>query len=633
MTKILLVEDNPLNQDMLSRRLARQGYEVALAVDGAASLSMAKTERPDLILMDMNIPIIDGWEATRQLKADVQTKPIPIIALTAHAMMGDREKALAAGCDDYATKPVEFKQLLATIRSFLPVNTPPAPPAVPQAPASTPTVSPVSAAPIATPPAAPAPATIPVAATPQTAPPETVEEETPATLLVVNDNPINREILSAHLQRKGYTVVTASDRDTALGILQSFSIDLLLLDLTTPATANLEALREIRQSHERATLAIIVVTASGRDEDVVKAFELGINDYVTKPINLSLILNRIQAQLKVLHSEESAELAPSVETAPEVPKATQPEPVRSNIATAEVTNFIPLIPAKGPVEAEEKKAQRPATILHSKDYPLGYVLAKTPLSQLKLAKNPTPENGHILCLMETFSVKDADETLRTEVRNAIQEERSQLEAIAQHKRIPNLLDFFENDHSFGWSQAYTEGHLLADELISEQRVSTARALKYVQEMLEALLPFHERQVVHASVQPSHLWRTQQGGDLNLISLGLSQRLSSYLAEHVSFEQRKLYAYEHDYMPIEQRIGQAVLSSDIYAVGLVASQLLTGKVPLVLTNILLSRRSPFESLPSVTPDIEKVLAKMLSQEHQERYQSASEALAAIKTVTG
>ena len=131
MTKILLVEDNPLNQDMLSRRLAREGYEVAMAMDGPESLSKARTEKPDLILMDMNIPIIDGWEATRQLKADVQTKAIPVIALTAHAMVGDREKAIAAGCNDYATKPVEFKQLLATIQSFisvpLAISAPPAP--------------------------------------------------------------------------------------------------------------------------------------------------------------------------------------------------------------------------------------------------------------------------------------------------------------------------------------------------------------------------------------------------------------------------------------------------------------------------------------------------------------------------
>jgi CheY-like chemotaxis protein len=116
MKKILLVEDNEMNRDMLSRRLARKDFEVVIAVDGAEAVKMAKSETPALILMDMSLPVIDGWEATRRLKAQAVTKAIPIIALTAHAMSGDREKCLEAGCDDYDTKPIEFKRLLEKIR-------------------------------------------------------------------------------------------------------------------------------------------------------------------------------------------------------------------------------------------------------------------------------------------------------------------------------------------------------------------------------------------------------------------------------------------------------------------------------------------------------------------------------------
>ncbi|MBF0119236.1 MAG: response regulator [Desulfobacterales bacterium] len=119
MAKLLLVEDNEMNRDMLSRRLMRKGYTVIIAVDGGEGVSLAKSESPDLILMDMSLPVIDGWTATRQLKADSQTKSIPIIALTAHAMSGDREKALEAGCDDYDSKPIEFPRLLGKIESFL----------------------------------------------------------------------------------------------------------------------------------------------------------------------------------------------------------------------------------------------------------------------------------------------------------------------------------------------------------------------------------------------------------------------------------------------------------------------------------------------------------------------------------
>jgi len=117
--RILLVEDNEMNRDMLSRRLVRNGYEVVLATDGQQGLNMALSERPDLILMDMSLPVIDGWEATRRIKANEATRQIPVIALTAHAMAGDREKALEVGCDDYDTKPVEISRLVGKIVALL----------------------------------------------------------------------------------------------------------------------------------------------------------------------------------------------------------------------------------------------------------------------------------------------------------------------------------------------------------------------------------------------------------------------------------------------------------------------------------------------------------------------------------
>jgi two-component system cell cycle response regulator DivK len=120
MPRILLVEDNEMNRDMLSRRLERKGFDVLIAVDGAEGVAKARADHPDLILMDMNLPILDGWEATRQIKADETTRQIPVIGLTAHAMAGDREKCLAAGCDQYDTKPVDFNRLLGKIRQFLP---------------------------------------------------------------------------------------------------------------------------------------------------------------------------------------------------------------------------------------------------------------------------------------------------------------------------------------------------------------------------------------------------------------------------------------------------------------------------------------------------------------------------------
>jgi CheY-like chemotaxis protein len=119
MAKILLVEDNEMNRDMLSRRLERRGYEVVIAVDGQQGVDLAQSSSPDLILMDMSLPVIDGWEATRQMKSKDRMKAVPIIALTAHAMSGDREKALEAGCNDYDTKPIELPRLLGKIEALL----------------------------------------------------------------------------------------------------------------------------------------------------------------------------------------------------------------------------------------------------------------------------------------------------------------------------------------------------------------------------------------------------------------------------------------------------------------------------------------------------------------------------------
>lgn len=119
MAKILIVEDNEMNRDMLSRRLERKGYTVVLAVDGGEGVAKATSEKPDIILMDMSLPVLDGWEATRRVKADPLTAKIPVIALTAHAMSGDREKTIEAGCDDYDTKPIELPRLLGKIESLL----------------------------------------------------------------------------------------------------------------------------------------------------------------------------------------------------------------------------------------------------------------------------------------------------------------------------------------------------------------------------------------------------------------------------------------------------------------------------------------------------------------------------------
>mgnify|MGYP001791284471 CR=1 FL=1 len=680
MIKILLVEDNPLNQDMLSRRLLRQGYEVVVATDGAAGITKAKAENPSLILMDMSIPVLDGWETTRRLKADEQTQSIPIIALTAHAMVGDRDKALAAGCDDYATKPVEFKQLLKTIRSFtadIATDVSAAGSAQSKAQSSNgaaPSVSVARAAnfsPLQDNLSSNGVSSNDLSSngqSPTLAAPEPIQPSSPFTLLVVNDNEINRQILSAHLQRKGYSVIEASDTPTAIAVLRDFSVDLVLLDIVVPATGNLETLRQLRSTYAKTALPAIIMTANDSDDQIVQAFDIGANDYVTKPINLAIVMARIRSQLETLQatrqqiSSAQPDDATEVDSAPpassqppvssqvvsaqsvpaqSVPARTFPSqfaassqsafsspvsspPVSSPPASSPPASFQQVPDLSAPAQTAQSARRTSANFsFPAKSYPLHHTFARSPLSHVELVKHPDVSTAD-LCLVEVFSPGIEDDSVLEDFRAELAVERSRLKAISRHDHIAEVLSFFKQEGTFGWFQAYTEGQLLLDSLSEGQQAEPKMVLQSIRDMLEALVPFHAQQIVHSSLQPGHLWRCSSDGRLQLLNLGLSQRLSVYLSGR-SPEKYKPFDYEHVYMPIEQRIGEAVLSSDIYAVGMIALQMLTGKTPEVLTNILLSSASPLQLLPSMTPDMADILSKMLSQDHRERYLSAERAL--------
>jgi CheY-like chemotaxis protein/serine/threonine protein kinase len=255
MVKILIVEDNELNRDMLSRRLERKGYQVISASDGQEGVAKAKGEKPDLILMDMSLPVLDGWAATRQLKATPATQSIPVIALTAHAMVGDRERALAAGCNDYEVKPVDLPRLLEKINAL---------------------VSKKDAAPA----------------------------EKPFHLLITDDNEMNRDMLSRRLERQGYRVTTATTGAEALDFIRKQPFDLVLLDVMMPEMNGMEVLGIIRASYSLLDLPVIMVTAKDQSEDVVAALQMGANDYVTKPLNFPVVLARIQTHLAVRQAHQ-----------------------------------------------------------------------------------------------------------------------------------------------------------------------------------------------------------------------------------------------------------------------------------------------------------------------------------------
>jgi CheY-like chemotaxis protein len=241
---------------------------VLVAIDGEAGLEAAKTMSPDLILMDMSLPGLDGWEATRLLKAEPAYKSIPIIALTAHAMASDRDKAIQAGCDDYDTKPVEINRLLAKIEKWL------------------------STLPAVAPPIAATPAAAPVeeAAPPLTAPPAPIAS---GKVLIVEDNEMNRDMLSRRLTRRGYEVVIAIDGEQGVSAAKAHKPDLILMDMSLPGLNGWEATKLIRADESTRKIPIIALTAHAMAADREKAIESGCDDYDTKPVEINRLLGKI----------------------------------------------------------------------------------------------------------------------------------------------------------------------------------------------------------------------------------------------------------------------------------------------------------------------------------------------------
>jgi sigma-B regulation protein RsbU (phosphoserine phosphatase) len=274
MAKILLVDDSEPNRDMLARRLSRKGHIVIEAADGQQAVDMTRSESPDLVLMDLNLPVLDGWSATRQIKSCAGTQGIPVIALTAHAMSGDRQKAIQAGCDDYDTKPVDFPRLLAKIDALF--KSSPEPPPAPAVEAR------VDNADVA-------------AATPH-------ENGAAGRVLVVDDTETNRHVAERWLRRKGFLVDTAVDGYRALEMVQKTEYDVVLLDVMMPGINGISVLRTLRESRSPTQLPVIMATAKDASDDIVEALMLGANDYVTKPLDFPVLMARVVTQVSLKRS-------------------------------------------------------------------------------------------------------------------------------------------------------------------------------------------------------------------------------------------------------------------------------------------------------------------------------------------
>lgn len=266
MAKILLVEDNEMNRDLISRKLKRQGFEVVLAVDGAEGIEKANDERPDLVLMDMGLPILDGYAATRLLKGNEQTRSIPVIGLSAHAMSGDADKALEAGCDDYDTKPVEWERLLPKIRQALEA-------------AHTRSVVPTETA------------TTTLGSGVAVGPP-------PARVLVVDDSPMHLEVLTRRLAELGYAAETAEGALAAWQRLAAKPFDAVLLDVTLPSTSAKEMLGQLKSDGRQGDIPVLVTCPIDAVDEAIGCLQIGADDFVPQPFHGEVLAARLGSSLE-----------------------------------------------------------------------------------------------------------------------------------------------------------------------------------------------------------------------------------------------------------------------------------------------------------------------------------------------
>ncbi|MBX2864335.1 MAG: response regulator [Leptolyngbyaceae cyanobacterium MAG.088] len=644
MARILLVEDNELNRDMLSRRLRRRGYDLAVAVDGAEAIAIASAQPFDLILMDMSLPVIDGWEATRRLKAQPHTQQVPIIALTAHAMRGDRDQALAAGCDEYDTKPIDLKRLLGKIKSFLSAEqlektsdtstasavssktTAPVIPITPVAPITEPAASVTPIAPVTpinaeveVPSTAVNPMTSEVVSAAVTPAAETTENEfSGLPILVVDDNEDNRDMLSRRLTRRGYQAVVVESGEAALDYIQNNQdVALVLLDIMMPGIDGIETLSRIRQTYSRNQLPVLMVTAKAQSDDMVRAFELGANDYITKPIDFAVTLARVGTQLAIVKAT----------------KQPSQQPESSRLQSSQIANDVQSIkavespqPATQPGTANISLVPKTAfSRFAAQRYQVQYFLRQEPLGPISIALDRQTDSLVLLQTLRAYS-QDTAELLK----RVMEKETEKFEPL--RSQFPGYT-YGQVDNTFyivhGLGENFDQDHLLQAKLQTSWPLESVLLL--MDRLLEQVGLFHRHKQVHAGLRDDSFIQTTGRETLTpsmvLVDSGLGKRVMIGVSQQ-SAEYRKQLLMQRDYQPLEQRIGRPGMSSDIYALGLIGLQALTGQSIDQLTLPTVSGDLSWRQFASVPDSIEDWFDQMIQQNQSKRFEHAMEARKAL-----
>jgi CheY-like chemotaxis protein len=689
MTKILLVEDNQLNREMFARRLERKGFQVVTAGDGQDALQKARSETVGLILMDLSLPVLDGWEATRRLKADPATRSIPVIAMTAHAMVGDRQKALAAGCDDYQTKPVDLPELLAKINALAgPVLGLPQRPQLTRAPAPRfvpappPNLSPAARA--------PAERRLPQAAS------TALHPSSSAAILVVDDNPLNQDLLSRRLERDGFQVALARDGKEALHCVYSAAFDLILLDLMMPEMNGIEVLRAIRTSYSMAALPVIVLTAKDQGEDMVTALNLGANDYITKPFSYPVLLARLRNQLALKQSHRIVGTAMAASSAPPAVAARmasslpldrsrsnhsvqKPAAVATKPAYRSDPEMLTLEAPRGdgraashssgyglfPGKSAEHDGPSPATWTDGAtlvegdtfaDYEILHALGRGSMGVLYKARHARMNRLVALKLFHNEYVG---------CPNATQRFYREIQAVAQlnHRNIVQTYDVGRFSGTHFLAMEYVDG-LDLDRLVKEQSPLAIKVVRsFALQTARGLHHAHEQNLIHRDIKPSNLfatwpdpssvtdqaWSNEAGlrqlerATIKILDFGVALLYESADPSKVAAGLMRdgRVGGTADFRAPEQwtNAHQVEIGADLYCLGATVYYLLTGQVPFpggeAMEKMLkhhLDEPVPVEKLrPEVPAALGAIVRRLMAKNPTQRFRQACEVLEALEAL--
>jgi DNA-binding response OmpR family regulator len=546
--RILGIHDGDDGWPLISASLKASGFDVGATDDLRMSLEMAVLCHPDLILLDLDLRDLAGWQILHQLKANPSTAAIPVVGLSAYPI-SLRDRAHAEGCVACEFKLEAPPILLDRLRPWLSLSQ--------ENPESVPASEGI-----------PNPEPLPTPVLPE------LKGLDQGTVLVVDDDPAARRILSRYLQSRGYKAIQASGGPEALEIIAHQPIDLVILDIMMPQMNGLEVLHLLRLKHSTGRLPVIMASAMDDRDGIVGAFDLGANDYITKPIDFDIALARIQSQL----------------------------------AVASQLGLLPSQTAK--LLGGHYQIERP---LSCGGFGCTYLVRDQhrpgrPLCVLKQL-NPQflPDES-----VSSISGWQALQSL-AEARLGFEQEAEILERVGSHPQLPQLLAFFEQDQQSYLVQQFMPGSPLDQLRAQGSQWTAAQAIHFLRQMLNLLSYLHKEGIIHRDLKPANIL---QAGDpdqatYNLVDFGAAV----FSSDKPTYS---LFVGTEGYAPPEQYEGQPRPNSDLYALGQVALEMLTGQAPAV------SSHSSCQVYP-LPPALWRILKQMTEADPKQRYACCEEVL--------